>query len=117
MSDILQCLIGRPLLAVEFNKEADRVTFVFEDGEEAYSVRGDCCSHSWIEHVTLPDDIAGQKITAVCETGGAPKADEDLSTFDCLAVYEARFSTPKGDIVLEFRNDSNGYYGGYLVKA
>lgn len=26
------------------------------------------------------------------------------------------FETPVGDITLEYRNDSNGYYGGYVVE-
>jgi hypothetical protein len=34
---------------------------------------------------------------------------------ECLTVYQTHFRTERGDVTLEFRNSSNGYYGGYLI--
>jgi hypothetical protein len=36
------------------------------------------------------------------------------NSWDCIRVYQTSFATPKGEIVVEYRNSSNGYYGGWL---
>lgn len=79
-----------------------------------FGVSGDCCSHSWIEHLTVPDDVDGATVVTIEERGGDTKPGEDLSQFDVLQVYETVIRTNRGDIVMEYRNDSNGYYGGSL---
>jgi hypothetical protein len=33
---------------------------------------------------------------------------------EVLAFYGCKISTDKGEIVIDYRNDSNGYYGGNL---
>jgi len=33
---------------------------------------------------------------------------------DELALYGLKLTTDKGDLVLDYRNESNGYYGGSL---
>ena len=78
-------------------------------------VEGDCCSQSWIEHNTIPDDINGATILGVDDIGMDTPKDLDLSQYECLACYECRIKTTAGDIVLEYRNNSNGYYGGYTI--
>lgn len=125
-------LADAPLKAVILADDSSRITFVLENGAEiAYGVEGDCCSHSWIEHLDVPPYVIGETLTGVEDGGGVPwdghecvdrKYDDDYNVItegcghDSLQVYNTRFRTPKGDIVLEYRNDSNGYYGGYLVR-
>ena len=36
------------------------------------------------------------------------------SASDELALYGLKLATDKGDLVLDYRNESNGYYGGNL---
>lgn len=126
-----QDVIGKSIESVVLDGEADRIRFTFQDGSErSYGVEGDCCSSSWIEHLEMPNDIKGAVIQSVEDGGGVPwdnhecvqtEYDRDYKVVkegcghDSLAVYNTRFSTNKGAIVLEYRNDSNGYYGGYLV--
>lgn len=106
-----------PLAGVHLSDDKSEICFEFQDGTSArFEVEGDCCSQSWIEHLEMPNDIVGQCITEIFEEAGDTKPGEDLSQFDVLAVYQTHFRTPVGDIVLEYRNDSNGYYGGYLVR-
>src|SRR3990167_6456995 len=96
---------------------------------------GDCCSSSWIEHLEMPADIDGATFY------GEHKESDEVSAWDnhecrkcehqemweegdsgckggcghdSLQVYNTRFPTSRGDIVVEYRNDSNGYYGGSL---
>ena len=125
-------VIGKAVDTVELNKETDRITFKFLDGtERGYGVKGDCCSHSWIEHLEMPDDVRGAVIQSVDDGGEVEpwdghvcverqydddyKVTEEGCGHDSLAVYNTRFRTNKGDVVFEYRNDSNGYYGGYLI--
>ena len=61
-----------------------------------------------------------------CPLGGFPAkvldmADLDLpgsvrndEEFYCLEVYGLKITTDKGDLVIDYRNSSNGYYGGNL---
>lgn len=114
------CIIGKIIASIVLNKTVDVVTFTFSDGTtKRYSTEGDCCSSSWIEHLEMPNDVAGATIMSVEDSGeianpNRPGANEGT---DCLAVYNTRFRTSRGDVVLEYRNDSNGYYGGWLTDA
>lgn len=73
-------------------------------------VKGECCSTSWIEHFEMPNDIIGATVLSYREF------DKDVFTCngedDYLQTYEVRIGTSAGDIVMEHRNASNGYYGG-----
>jgi hypothetical protein len=125
-------LDAAPLRAVELSPDKERITFTLESGASiAFGVEGDCCSHSWIEHLDVPPYVLGETITTVEGGDGVPwdghvcvpnEPDADGYAYgnqcdhESLQVYSTRFRTAKGDIVLEYRNDSNGYYGGYLVR-
>ena len=105
-------LVGQPLESVEVSDDKDTVTFRLQSGEGfKYEVHGDCCSYSWIEHVTVPSDVAGAPIVEVKDSG---EVREFVKDYEHIAVYQTSFVTPKGEIVLEYRNSSNGYYGGWL---
>ena len=88
-------------------------TIEFEDGSEHFYVEGDCCSHSWIEHFSVPNDLEGATILEVTELHLG--AEDNVDGHEYLQSYETCFRTNRGDITLEYRNSSNGYYGGYLV--
>jgi hypothetical protein len=124
--------VGKKIVSVTMNKDADVVDFVCEGASKRLGVYGECCSQSWIEHLTLPNDVRGATIQSVDEAEMPPhdnhkclrarwdatdeqKAIAGMCDHDSLAVYHTRFRTDRGDIVLEYRNDSNGYYGGNLT--
>ena len=103
----------------------DRIALNFVDGGSLlFEVSADCCSSSWIEHVEGADDKEGAIFYGMKDGEGVPwdghvcednsDTGENECGHDCLAVYNTVFSTSKGDIVVEYRNDSNGYYGGSL---
>jgi hypothetical protein len=129
-----QDITGKVIDSIDLDSAADRITFRFQDGfTRSYGVEGDCCSRSWIEHLETPPDIRGATITSVEDSSGVEPYDDHACVsydydksdtenkaagycgHDSLAVYNTRFRTDRGDIVLEYRNDSNGYYGGYLT--
>lgn len=46
------------------------------------------------------------------DLGKEPVEDEE---YEYLQFYGFKLQTEKGDVVIEYRNSSNGYYGGDLV--
>ena len=123
-------MINKKLDSVELSDDKETITFKFADGlKRKFGVEGNCYSSSWIEHLTTPDTVGGAVLVSVEESGGVPwdghdcdKVEKDeygspVCGHDSLQVYNTRFRTDRGDIVLEYRNDSNGYYGGYLVDC
>lgn len=116
--DISKNLIGRALERVSLDEPKTDLALIFKDGSrQEFDVEGDCCSRSWIEHLELPGDVDGAVITGVEDsapvTQDHDQHDEDYGG-DCINVYNTVFHTDRGDIVVEYRNSSNGYYGGWL---
>jgi hypothetical protein len=111
-------IVGKKIRTVTLDKSRDLITFTFmDDSAQKYTVKGDCCSYSWVEHLEMPhpDDIYQATILSVKDSESV--CTENHPEHDCLQVYHTSFVTDKGEIILEFRNSSNGYYGGYLVEA
>lgn len=100
------------LLDVKFNQE--RIMFLFESGQIYMVAVGDCCSHSWIENVELPARMRDMTFGKVLEI----RDDNLVDSFDIddglRQLYGKTFVTEAGHITVDFRNDSNGYYGGRL---
>ncbi len=128
-------MVGRKLAAVTLDKAGDRITFSFADGcAQVFGVEGDCCSRSWIEHVETMGAVEGATLLAVEDSSTIDATEDDALNpmqtrppqwegdterqereHDCLQVYRTTFKTDCGEIVLEYRNSSNGYYGGSLT--
>ena len=73
---------------------------------------GDCCSSSWIESVEC-DAPPGALFV------GSLEDDPDLPVPDWhdgaeRKVYFGTLLTDRGRIIWEMRNESNGYYGGWV---
>jgi len=102
----LEKLLGRTVMQVLANPERDEFRFVTDGGDLDYHCFGDCCSESWVNHITDIDTLIGQ-------LGVEPEStrqEEDEVLFH-------RIQTPKGVCVIEFRNSSNGYYGGSFEEG
>lgn len=108
-------MVGRKLRSIELSEDRQYITVTFED--ETYIkfyTEGDCCSSSWVEHLNLPGDIKGATFLSAEDSGRVDAFDEG---YEYIQVYNTVFHTSVGDIVLEYRNSSNGYYGGCLTVA
>jgi hypothetical protein len=117
-SDGDKLLKGKIITAIKV--AADRGALLIHTLTESYVVRadGDCCSHTWIENVELP--ALGFPATVISVTGldmpEQPDSKFEGSTADseCRQFYGCKIVTDRGEIVIDYRNDSNGYYGGNL---
>jgi hypothetical protein len=114
MTDKTHCLQDKTITSIELASDSKAMRFLIEGGEPIVAkADGDCCSSSWIEHVELPAMGFPAKVMAV-ESLNLPGSHGDTDDGDCLQVYGMKISTDKGDIVIDYRNSSNGYYGGSL---
>ena len=95
--------------------DADSITFHTEEkGDITATVYGDCCSESWIDSVEEPARGYPAVVQNVHATELPWYDDEELSDYVDRKYYGLRVSTDNGDIDIDYRNDSNGYYGGSL---
>ncbi len=109
-------LIGKTISKVEMDGDTV-IVFTTGEGEKiAYDAYGDCCSSSWFAHITNIEALLGNKVNAVVEreefSDAEQKQAEAEGKYDCLALYANDIKTDKGTCEIEYRNDSNGYYGG-----
>jgi hypothetical protein len=107
-----RALDGLHLIKAEL-VDGDFHLYCAEGDKFVYVPVGDCCSTTWIEHLEVPrlPPKKGALITAVEQID---MGSEDSKEHDCLAFYETRIKTTAGEVVVEYRNSSNGYYGGSL---
>lgn len=105
-------LIGKTIVEMKIAEDKQALLFVTSEGEDLIArVDGDCCSYSWIESVELP--ALGLPFT-ISEVDSL-ELNSDMDTRDGeLQFYGAKIVTDKGDMVIDYRNESNGYYGGNM---
>lgn len=118
-------LLNKKIVKVELNLGSDKddswsekdtsIIFTTDAGEEiAYQANGDCCSTCWFSHIAGIRNLIGQTISAIIEREERPptKVEYGEGDYDSLDVYGYILDTYEGNCYIEFRNDSNGYYGG-----
>lgn len=112
MSNIL---VGKVLTGISLAKDRQAILFHTTLGDIKVLCDADCCSYTWVEGIELPalefpatvisvDDISMPKTLVSSFHPGS----------DVLAYYGCQIKTDRGDIIIDYRNDSNGYYGGNL---
>lgn len=105
-------LLGKIIKEIKFLEEGKFCLFEIADGTELkYEASGDCCSHSYFSDIIDKRIMLGAEVLQVIEKEERdvlPKKDEDH-----VVLYAYTIKTSKGYGDIEFRNDSNGYYGGF----
>lgn len=107
-------LVGKKIVDVKIAEDKEAMLFVTDSGDNLIvQVDADCCSHTWIESVELP--ALGLPFTVIaCDDLDMGKEPEEID-YDYVQFYGAKITTDKGDLVIDYRNSSNGYYGGSVV--
>lgn len=111
-------LIGKTITDMQIAADRQALKFVLADGEIIVAVDADCCSYTWVEHIELPA-LGFPAVVISVDDLELPQDANPESTFhkdaDFLQFYGCKIVTDRGEIVIDYRNDSNGYYGGSLV--
>lgn len=110
----MNVLIGKTLLGMKIAADREAILFETDAGPIVAHCDADCCSHTWVEHIELPFRGFPAIVTAV-DNLDLPGSDDNHPTHDCLQVYGLKITTDHGEIVIDYRNSSNGYYGGSLT--
>jgi len=106
-------LIGKTIVEMKIADDKKALLFVTSEGEQLIArVDADCCSHTWIESIEMP--ALGLPFTISAEESLELNSDLDTQGGE-MQFYGAKLITDKGDMIIDYRNESNGYYGGSMV--
>lgn len=106
-------IINKNIKFINFNQE--EITFNLADGERvSYQAVGDCCSSSYIESLDCPEVFNDSTLISVDVVSGKG-VEINENVYYKWTFY--KFKTSKGMCTLSFRNESNGYYDGWLVAV
>ena len=109
-------MIGKVLVNVFIAQDRGAIKFVLAGGEEVVArFDGDCCSYTWCEHVEIPD-LPGTvlKIEDIAMPDVEPPGGKYVKDPESVAFYGLKITLSTGHLVIDYRNDSNGYYGGSI---
>lgn len=116
----LEDLIGKTIVEVRMEPTNTAIQFQTDQGIFSYFTEADCCSESWINHISGLQAIIGQKVlkTEQIEMPDIVEGQEGFSgKQEVERIYSYKMFTSQGVCELEMRNASNGYYGGSLQKV
>lgn len=112
----LDRLIGKKVIKLLFNEEKNSLAFLLDTLRlERFNCHGECCSDSWIEHVSELDNLLRGKVTKIDYIDIDTDQDgEEWGEKETL-IYRFDIHTEAGICTMEMRNHSNGYYSGQLT--
>lgn len=110
----MNTLLDKKIVSVKIADDKMAMLFVTENNENLIlRVDADCCSHTWIESVDLP--ALGLPFTVIECKDLELNIPEKEYDGDVIKFYGAEIVTDKGSMNIDYRNSSNGYYGGNIV--
>lgn len=114
--DLKGSLIDKVIEDVYLSDDRCSIIFKCKEGLVKWYTVGDCCSESWIEHITLPHYGMVGKVLDVreVELGKCmPTRQEVDQLYGLTVAMEGEYGAE--ELHVEFRNSSNGYYGGSML--
>lgn len=109
-----QKMIGKRIQGITLAQDKKSLTITLTNRDKIEGVvEADCCSNTWIEHLEIPADIEGAEIMDIDDDTPIKKINNEEEC-ELLQIYCTKIVTTKGYIDIEYRNSSNGYYGGSL---
>ncbi len=107
-------LVNKTIEKVFINPSNDFMRLQYDKGYIDIIAEGDCCSHSWIEHVENVEALIGATVISVENIDMPDLGDTDEDKDEYIKYYGLKITTTKGSVQFDYRNSSNGYYGGSL---
>jgi len=112
-------LHGKWVKTIDFPDDQHVVFTVAYNEQLIYEAEADCCSESWFWHTENMAPLVGRTVmgSRELEMPEWNKAVHGASRQDMDQLYGYEIFYRGGSVVLEFRNSSNGYYGGSLRRV
>ncbi len=111
----MEKLIGQRIDTIMMSGDKEYIAFINSENTNLYHADGDCCSYSWVQSIEGVENLLGATVLEVEEIDIG--CIENHPEHECLQMYGIKFKTDRGNALLEFRNSSNGYYGGWLCST
>lgn len=111
-----ESLVGKKIKEFHIDEERQRITFFVEPKSISWRVGADCCSHTWIESLDDPEALKGivYKVEEIPMPDLGNVDGKYYQGVEQVQYYGIKVTTENGRCVIDFRNDSNGYYGGWM---
>ena len=108
----MHILVGKTLVGIRIASDNKALLFQTTDGDVIARCDADCCSSTWVESVQLPA-LGFPCVVISADDIEMPDLGQ-MPDKEVVAYYGFKVVTDKGEIVIDYRNESNGYYGGNL---
>jgi hypothetical protein len=105
-------LIGKTITNVYVSEDGSYLKLSTPNGYLLLQATGDCCSHSWIENVDLFGSLS--KVESIDNQELRHEWEGEENYGDLTRFYGMKIKMERGTIDIDYRNSSNGYYGGDL---
>lgn len=111
MAEKSHILVGKTITEILIAEDKMALLFrTLEAGDILARCDADCCSHTWVEGVEIVDFPA--EVLEVKDLNWGKRAERNDDGL--IQHYGYEIVTIKGSITIDYRNESNGYYGGSL---
>jgi len=98
---------------IYMDDDKNYLVFLNKTGQWVYSPEDDCCSTSSFKSIENAENIINEWIIGIEEKPAYGfLIEEHLCERNTVTIYGYTLKTNKGYCDIEFRNESNGYYGG-----
>lgn len=118
MCDCLERLLDKKVTRLLLNDIKNSIVFEIENGTaERFNCEGECCSNSWIEHISGVHSLLNHTIKKI-EYFDIDQEESDEyvdDNYERTLIYRWDIHTEAGICTMEMRNFSNGYYCGELT--
>lgn len=115
---LVAALTGETVSALRLGKDAqdaEYIAFLLASGKEhIFMLDADCCSETWMYAIQNVQALFNRVIQEVIPCPETALDDDGKSRQQYDKLYRYTLATSRGYVDLEFRNSSNGYYGGGL---
>lgn len=107
-------LVGTAIINISIDVDEQHfLQFDTSKGTFVYFAEGDCCSESWFYAVVGLENLIGHFVRKINLITLGDIVD-GLGRQEVDELYAVHFITDAGFAGVEFRNSSNGYYGGWV---
>lgn len=114
-SGALRQLLERRIDAIRIDgDEQHYLAFDTDAGTLCMAALGGCCSESWFYHILGVKALLGHTVTDIEIVKDDADPPDTYSRQEEDKLYGFNIRTTGGMADVEFRNSSNGYYGGWL---